>query len=120
MISLVESILKSVGAGKEAVGIGDWKVGMILSAPYVYSSRYNYYYEIVAVKGKSTVFVKELDKERVTDDGYGQNGTEKPILGKYIHGGQEIKARIDKWGDLKIQGCRAHEWNGKPEQYYTD
>ena len=118
MISLYETILKSVGAGKEAVGIGDWKIGMILSAPYQYSSRHNNYFEIVGVKGKATVIVKALKKEITSHDGYGQNGYDKPVLGQYAS--DEIKTRINSRGDLVIMGNTAHVWGGKPEPFYTD
>lgn len=118
MISLRESILKSVGAGKEAVGIGDWKIGMILSAPYQYNSRHNNYFEIVNVKGKATVIVKELKKVMTSHDGYGQNGYDKPIPGEYTS--DEIKTRVNKWGGLVIMGNNAHEWDGEPEPFYTD
>jgi len=120
MISLKESILSSTGSGKNAVGIGDWKIGMILSAPFQYSARFNYFYEIVGVSGKATVIVKELEKKSVHDDGYGQNGDEVPVLGSYVNGGQTIKCRVDKRGYLHIRGNFAHEWSGKPEPYYTD
>lgn len=118
MISLKESILSSTGSGKNAVGIGEYKVGMIMSAPFMYSSRHNYWYEIVGVKGKATVIVRELMQEIVSSDGYNQNGYSKPILGKYA--GEPFNARIDKRGNLKIEGRWASEWDGKPEQFYTD
>ena len=118
MISLKESILSSTGSGKNAVGIGEYKLGMIMSAPFMYSSRQNYWYEIVGFKGKSTVIVQELEQIIVSHDGYGQNGYSKPKLGSYV--GEPFKARIDRRGKLKIDGRWAYEWNGKPEQFYTD
>ena len=118
MISLKESILKSTNSGKNAVGLGKYKIGMIMSAPFMYSSRHNYWYEIVGVKGKATIVVRELMQRIVSSDGYNQNGYSEPILGQYA--GEPFNARLDKRGNLKIEGRWASEWNGEPEQFYTD
>lgn len=118
MISLKESILSSTGSGKNAVGLGKYKIGMIMSAPFAYSSRHNYWYEIVGVKGKATIIVRELMQKIVSSDGYNQNGYSKPILGEYA--GEPFNARLDRRGNLKIEGRYASEWNGEPEPFYTD
>ena len=118
MITLKESILSSTNSGRNSIGIGKYKIGMIMSAPFSYSSRHNYWYEIVGVKGKATIIVRELAQRIVSSDGYNQNGTSEPILGKYT--GEPFNARIDKRGNLKIEGRLAEEWNGKPEPFYTD
>lgn len=118
MISLKESILTSTGSGRSAVGLGEYKIGMIMSAPFMYSSRHNYWYEIVGVKGKATIIVRRLAERIVRSDGYNQNGESEPVLGEYW--GEPFNARLDKRGHLKIEGRYAQEWSGKPEPFYTD
>ena len=118
MITLYESILSSTKSGKAAIGLGKYKIGMILSAPYSYSARIPCFYEVVGVKGKSTIIVRELEQKIVSGDS--QNGTCVPIPGKYEKKSPEIKCRINKYGDIRIEGRYTYEWSGKPESFYTD
>lgn len=120
MKTLYESILSSTKSGKETIGLGKYKIGMILSAPYQYSARIPHFYEIIGVKGKSTIIVRELEQKIVSGDGYGQNGTCVPVPGKYENKSSEIKCRINRQGDIRIEGRYTYEWSGKPESFYTD
>ena len=118
MKTLYESILSSTKSGKAAIGLGKYKIGMILSAPYSYSARIPYFYEVVGVKGKSTIIVRELEQKIVSGDS--QNGTCVPIPGKFDKNSKEISCRINKYGDIRIEGRYTYEWSGKPESFYTD
>ena len=120
MKTLYESILSSTKAGKAAIGLGKYKIGMILSAPYQYSARIPYFYEVVGVKGKSTIIVRELEQKIVSGDSYGQNGTCVPVPGKFDKNSREINCRINKHGDIRIEDKYTYEWSGKPESFYTD
>lgn len=120
MKTLYESILSSTKSGKQSIGLGKYKIGMILSAPFSYSARIPCFYEVIGVKGKSTVIVRELMQKIVSSDGYNQNGTCVPIPGMFEKNAKEIKCRINKFGNIRIDGKYTYEWNGKPEQFYTD
>ena len=95
MKTLYESILSSTKSGKEAIGLGKFKIGMILSAPYSYSARIPCFYEVIGVKGKSTIIVRELEQK-------------------------ELSCRINRQGDIRIENKYTYEWSGKPESFYTD
>ena len=118
MKTLYESILSSTKSGKVAVGLGKYKIGMILSAPYSYSARIPCFYEVVGVKGKSTIIVRELEQKIVSGDS--QNGTCVPVPGKFDKNSKEINCRINKNGDIRIEDKYTYEWSGKPESFYTD
>lgn len=118
MKTLYESILSSTKSGKAAIGLGKYKIGMILSAPYSYSARIPCFYEVIGVKGKSTIIVRELEQKIVSGDS--QNGTCVPIPGKFDKNSKEIKCRINKYGDIRIEDKYTYEWSGKPESFYTD
>lgn len=120
MKTLYETILSSTKSGKEAIGLGKYKIGMILSAPYQYSARIPYFYEVIGVKGKSTIIVRELEQKIVSGDSYGQNGTCVPVPGKFEKNTKELNCRINKQGDIRIEGRYTYEWSGKPESFYTD
>lgn len=120
MITIYESILSSTKSGKEAIGLGNYKIGMILSAPYHYSVRIPHFYEVIGVKGKSTIIVLELEQKNVSSDSYGRNGTCVPIPGKFEKNAKEIKCRINKYGYIRIEDKYTYEWDGKPESFYTD
>ena len=118
MKTLYESILSSTKSGKAAVGLGKYKIGMILSAPYSYSARIPCFYEVVGVKGKSTIIVRELEQKIVSGDS--QNGTCVPIPGKFDKNSKEISCRMNRQGDIRIEDKYTYEWSGKPESFYTD
>ena len=120
MKTLYESILSSTKSGKTAIGLGKYKIGMILSAPYQYSARIPYFYEVIGVKGKSTIVVRELEQKMVSSDSYRQNGTCVPIPGKFEKNAKEISCRINKFGDIRIENRFTYEWDGNPENFYTD
>lgn len=118
MKTLYESILSSTKAGKEAIGLGKFKIGMILSAPYSYSARIPCFYEVIGVKGKSTIIVRELEQKIVSGDS--QNGTCVPVPGKFEKNAKELSCRINRQGDIRIEGKYTYKWSGKPESFYTD
>ena len=120
MKTLYESILSSTKSGKTAIGLGKYKIGMILSAPYQYSARIPHFYEVIGVKGKSTIIVKELEQKIVSGDSYGQNGTCVPVPGKFEKNAKELNCRINKHGDIRIENRYTNEWSGNPESFYTD
>lgn len=114
MKALYESILSSVGAGRAAFPNGSYKVGDILYTVFVYSMQIPTFYQVVGLKGKTTVVVKELSKKSVS--GNGLQGEEVPEKDKFIKGAKEISARISN-GWLKIDKLIAKQWDGKPVAY---
>lgn len=115
MISLYETILKSVGAGKNAIELDGYHIGDIAVSACSYGSRHVQFYEITNIKGK-TITAKRLLQKVVGGDW--QNGECMPILGQYDTN-PEVKCRVGKRG-LRIDDCYTYKWNGKPEQFYTD
>ena len=92
-----------------------FNVGDIIVGVYTYNSRHVTFYEVINVKGK-TITVKEL-KDKVVKGGM-QNGEVEPKLGEYT--GKEFSGRINKYGNLKIDGDLCHLWSGDPESVYSD
>lgn len=92
-----------------------FNVGDIIVGVYTYNSRHVTFYEVIQVKGK-TITVKELKDKLVK--GSMQNGEVAPKLGEYT--GKEFSGRINKYGNLKIDGDLCHFWSGDSESVYTD
>lgn len=109
------------------------KEGDVLAATYSYSSQHNYYL-LVTKRTAKTVTMVRLDREIVTDDGYGQNGTDKPkfdeegrpVLSRFGH--EEYKNKRVKFSEALNQECVkvgefigvATKWDGKARYFYTD
>ena len=102
MKSLYESILSSTNSGKAGIDVGGYHIGDIVSAPFEYNSRFNNFYEVVTIKGKSTLVVKRLQTKIVKDDGYGQHIAD----GDDDVGKQQIKIRISRLDPVR-HGDRA-------------
>jgi hypothetical protein len=93
-----------------------FKPGDILDASFHYSMKIPYFY-IVTRTSKSSIWVRKLGRVVVSHDGYGQNGYMMPDLAER---GDEEMGRIGKGGYLKLGGCTAHIWSGKPVDFYSD
>lgn len=117
MKTLYESILSSTKTGKAGISIGPYKLDMILSAPYDYSARYPHFYKVVGLKGK-TVIVRELKQKLVS--GCYQYGSVMPIVDEFDPRKDEIKCRLTKNNDIKIEKRYTYIWKGEPESCYCD
>ena len=99
------------------------QVGTILSGAYSYSARIPVFFRVVRLTDK-TVWLEQLNKFIVDDDGYGQNGSCMPDLvapGKLIEKGFRIKRRSN--GTIMVKydiGCWLYVWDYKPEIFYSD
>lgn len=109
------------------------QVGDILHASYQYASKHNYYYEVVKRTPKS-VTLRELRKGHATHDGYGQNGTDVPL----IIDGVPVPNRDQLGDEILLKSKRvqtstrgeyvkigdyisyARVWDGTPQDFYTD
>ena len=117
MKTIYESILSSVGAGNAAFPNRIYKVGDILFVIYSYYSIIPTFYQVVGLKGKSSVVVKELAKR---DSSNGMQGTTMPEKDTFVKNTKELTVRISK-NKLKIDGLTAYKWNGEPLSYdYSD
>lgn len=114
MKSLYESILSSTGSGRAAFPNGAYKIGDILVTVFSYTMTIPSFYQVVGLKGKTTIIVKELAKRAV--DGNGWQGKEIPEKDNFIKGAKEIPVRIIK-GWPKIDKLIARKWDGNPVAY---
>ena len=118
MKSLYESIIANANIGRQSIELDGYHIGDIAVQVFSYNARYVHFYKILDIKGK-TITVRELEKEIVSDDGYGQNGTCIPT-DKFSERSKEIKCRVGSRHGLRIEGGYTYKWNGKPEQFYSD
>lgn len=109
------------------------KVGDILYASYSWSSRHNYYL-LVTRRTAKTIDMVRLEREIVTDDGYGQNGTDRPhllpngapvisTLHNQTYKGKRIKVAADGTESVKVDDyiSSATKWDGvSAYPFYTD
>lgn len=72
------------------------------------------FYQVVGLKGKTTIVVKELAKKSVSGNGW--QGEEVPVKDEFIKGAKEINVRIVN-GTPKIDKLIARKWDGQPVAY---
>ena len=116
MKTIYESILSSVGAGKAAFPNRIYKVGDILVTIFSYSAIIPTFYQVIGLKGKSSVVVKEIAKR---NSGNGMSGTTIPEKDTFVKNAKELTVRISK-NILKIDGLIASKWDGYPVEYEMD
>lgn len=96
----------------------DFMVGDILDASFQYTAKIPHFYKVVR-RTNAMIFTIRLNQKTVSHDGYGQNGTCVPVEDSDPENGKIYKGRISR-GRLKLDGCLAKLWNGKPVDFYTD
>lgn len=89
----------------------NWKVGDIVVAEFHWSMTLVDFYEITKTTGK-TFTMKKLKQKIVS--GNGQEGKCEPIKGEYEKNEPEVRARINKYGYVKIRDYYCDLWNGDP------
>ena len=99
------------------------KVGDILVYCYSYNARYPQFARVIRATDKS-VWLESVPKKWLEHDGYGQNGKVVPNFGGNttpIKGSFRIKHSNYLNEDyVKVDGCMATIWDGRPEDEYTD
>lgn len=95
-----------------------WVVGDIIEASFQYNCRIVRFYRITR-RTNSTIWCVRLNNKIVSGNGYGQNGECVPKLDSDSENGKEYSGRISR-GHVKIDGCYAYLWNGKPSSFYSD
>lgn len=105
--------------------------GDILVASYCGNSKHNYWL-LVTKRTAKTVNMVRLEREIVSDDGYGQNGEEKPLI---VNGQPVISKFHEAYNNKRIKigyngtECAkvgdyisyAEKWDGvHTESFYTD
>lgn len=108
-----------------------FNIGDIVSASYQYSSRHNHFF-VVTKRTAHTMTVQRILARNVTDDGYGQNGTEEPALmsdnrtpaAKTADKPSTHRVKLDNFGNEKAKYQEYYspfsKWDGKPLPFYTD
>ena len=93
----------------------DIPVGTIMEADVGWSMVIPKFWKVVGHRGNKTVILSECRKVMVTGDGW--EGT--CVAGKAV--GEMFTARINKYGNLKIDGRCAIVYDGRPTYYdYMD
>ena len=121
MNNLKEYIIEKLHLDKD-IELGDskpgdpstWSVGDIIVSIFSYSMVIVDFYEITKRTNKSFV-LKKLKEKIVKGDG--QRGESVPLPGEYDTNEPEVKARINKFGDVKIDRAYCHLWDGNPVSF---
>ena len=98
------------------------KVGDVLVYAYHYNARYPQFVRVTKMTVKS-VWLEKLEKKWLSHDGYGQNGLRMPDFDKPARPMKGcFRLKVSKSGTewIKVDGCCALPWDGKPEDEYTD
>lgn len=99
--------------------INNVEVGTVITYAYWYSARIPKFARVTK-RTPCGVQIETLEKEIVTDDGFGQNGSCIPKLDgptHPVHGSFRFKK---KSGNLVIDGCYAYIYEGNAEDFWSD
>lgn len=96
----------------------NFTVGDILDASFHYSAKIPKFFKVIR-RTPSMIHCIALSKKNVSSDAWGQYGECVPILDSDPENGKIYRGKITKHG-VKIDGCSARIWSGKPVDFYTD
>jgi len=88
-----------------------WEVGDIIVATFTYNMTLVKFYEIVKRTNKS--FTLRQLKDKVVK-GDSMQGEMVPIEGEYDKRENDVVARLNKWGSVKVNGYYCRRWDGEP------
>lgn len=90
------------------------QVGQILSSSWGYEQTNVNFYQIVEIRGKCKIILREINKVR--DFQGSMHGTCVPVKDQFI--GEEFARMADKYKSVRITQCQiATLWNGFPETW---
>lgn len=117
MIGLIEYFTEAVSSKKSGKYTEKnpsdpetWDVGDILAGTAGYSMCLPRFYKVVKKTAKQFTVVR-LKGEIISGS---RNGQWREIATDEPYGDEEYKARITKYGSLKIDGTSVHLWDGQP------
>ncbi|PDS75661.1 restriction endonuclease [Rhizobium sp. L43] len=98
--------------------------GRILHASYGYNSTHNSF-AVVLKETKHAALLMSLPLQKLTDDGYGQRGTEAPLIDQraigFHHQDTVWRAKRRVWGDGRVSFWDGdhlyHVWDGQPTNF---